>query len=138
MKIKISQKLDNIAFLIDELKRSSSEVGAIAVFIGAVRGTREDEKVLKLEYEAHEALAKKTIEKIVKDIKNKYGIISSIVEHRLGIAKVGEDVMCVMVASKHREESFRALSELVDRIKHEVPIWKKEVTEKGAHWIENP
>jgi len=60
------------------------------------------------------------------------------VEHRTGKVEVGEDVMYVLVASKHRKEAFQALTELVDRIKTETPIWKKEITEKGAHWVENP
>ena len=46
--------------------------------------------------------------------------------------------MYVLVASKHRKEGREAMAELVDRIKHEVPIWKKEITENGAYWVENP
>jgi molybdopterin synthase catalytic subunit len=56
----------------------------------------------------------------------------------VGTVQVGEEVMYVLVASKHRREGRKALAELVDRIKHEVPIWKKEVTEKDTYWVENP
>lgn len=138
MKVKVSQTLDDLSSLISQLKKSSDEIGAIAIFAGAVRGTRKDERVLRLEYEAHEMLASKVMKKIIEDIKNKYGIIDAIVEHRVGTVTVGEDVIYVLIASKHREESFKALTEMVDRVKHEVPIWKKEVTEKGAHWVETP
>ena len=138
MKVKLSEKLDSLDSLISELKRTSDEIGGIAVFVGAVRGTHGDERVVRLEYEAHENLAPKVIEKIIRDSKGKHGIVDAIVEHRIGPASVGEDVMYVLIASKHRREAFHALEEIVDRIKHEVPIWKKEVTDREAHWVENP
>lgn len=138
MKVKLSEKLDSLDSLISELKRTSDEIGGIAVFVGAVRGTHGDEKVLRLEYEVHEMLAPKVIEKIIEDSRAKHGIIDAIVEHRVGSASVGEDVMYVLIASKHRNEAFDALEEMVDRVKNEVPIWKKEVTDKEAYWVENP
>ena len=135
--MKISHDLDDMETLIDGLKRITDEVGAIAIFIGVVRGKRNDEKVLKLEYEAYEELASKVAEKIIEDAKTKYGIIDACIQHRIGTVKVGGDVMYVLVASKHRAEAFQALSEIVERIKREIPIWKKEVTEKGSYWVEN-
>ena len=138
MKVKVSQKLDPLDSLVEELKKSSNEVGAVTIFVGVVRGTHEKEKVLRLEYEAHETLAPQTIENIVEEQKTKHGIIDAIVEHRVGTVQVGEEVMYVLVASKHRREGREALAELVDRIKHDVPIWKKEITEKDAYWVENP
>jgi len=137
LKVKISHNLDDIETLIEGLKRLTDEVGAIAIFIGVVRGKRNDEKVLRLEYEAYEELASKVAEKIIEDAKTKYGIINVCIQHRIGTVKVGGDVMYVLVASKHRAEAFQALSEIVERIKREIPIWKKEVTEKGSYWVEN-
>jgi len=137
VKIKISQKLDSLNSLVKELKKSSNEIGAITVFVGVVRGTRERERVLRLEYEAHETLAPQTIKKIIDEQKTKHGVIDAIVEHRVGSVQVGEEVMYVLVASKHRKEGRLALAEIVDQIKHEVPIWKKEVTEKNVYWVEN-
>ena len=138
MRVKISYNLDSLESLISWLKNRTEEAGAIAVFVGAVRGTRGDEKVLRLEYEAHEELAIETMKRIIKEIKEKHKIIDAVIQHRLGTVKVGEDVMYVLVASRHRAEAFQALSEMVERVKHEVPIWKKEVTEKGSYWVENP
>lgn len=138
VKVKVSQKLDPLNSLIEELKKSSDEIGAITVFVGVVRGSHEKEKVLKLEYEAHETLGPQIIEKIISELKTKYNIIDAIVEHKVGVVQVGEEVMYVLIASNHRKEGRQALAELVDRVKHEVPIWKKEVTEKASYWVENP
>ncbi len=137
MKVKVSHNLDSLEFLVSELKKQTDEAGAIAVFVGAVRGTRGDERVLRLEYEAHEDLALDRMKRIIEEAKAKYGIFDAVIQHRLGAVKVGEDVMYVLVASKHRTEAFQALSEIVERVKHEVPIWKKEVTEKKSYWVEN-
>ena len=138
MKVKISPNLDSLESLMSELKKQTEEAGAIAVFVGVVRGIRGDEKVLRLEYEAHKDLAVESMKRIIEETKKKYRIIDAVIQHRLGEAKVGEDVMYVLVASRHRAEAFQALFEMVERVKHEVPIWKKEVTEKGSYWVENP
>jgi molybdopterin synthase catalytic subunit len=135
LKVKIDHKLDPLPSLIEHLKGSSDEVGAIAIFIGVVRGASSDGRVLKLSYEAHETLAHNVLESIVEDVKRKYGLIDVVAEHKLGDVLVGEDIMYVLVASKHRDEAYKALTELVDRIKHEVPIWKKEYTERSVKWV---
>ncbi len=135
MKVKVGYELDSLPSLIEHLKESSDEVGAIAIFIGVVRGVSSGGRVLKLSYEAHETLAHKVLENIVEDVKRKYGLIDVIAEHKIGDVPVGEDIMYVLVASRHREEAYKALTELVDRIKREVPIWKKEYTDKSVRWI---
>ncbi|MBS7660307.1 molybdenum cofactor biosynthesis protein MoaE, partial [Candidatus Bathyarchaeota archaeon] len=105
----------------------------------AVRGVGKDGgKVLRLEYEAYEEAARGALEKIIEHLKVKYGIIDAIVEHKVGSAGVGEDTVYALVASKHREEGFKSIVEVIERLKHEVPIWKKEVTDKGSQWVENP
>ncbi len=138
MRVRLSENLSELNSLINEIKGSSDEVGAITVFIGVVRGRNAGgEKVLRLEYEAYEEVAAKTLENIISNIKDKYGILDAIVEHKIGSADAGEDTVYAVVASKHREEGFKSLIELIERLKHEVPIWKKEITEKGSRWIEN-
>ncbi|MEM3173278.1 MAG: molybdenum cofactor biosynthesis protein MoaE, partial [Candidatus Bathyarchaeia archaeon] len=85
MKVKISEKLDELNSLLSEVKGASNEIGAVTVFIGVVRGVGKDEgKVLRLEYEAYEEAAKKALENIIEDLKRKYGIIDAIVEHKVG------------------------------------------------------
>jgi len=138
MKIKISEKLDDLSDLLDEVKKSSDEIGSIIIFVGSVRGiSNKGEKVLRLEYEAYKEAAVKTLENIIADLKDKYGIIDAVIEHKVGSARVGEDTVYALVASKHRKEGFKSLIEFIERLKHEVPIWKKEITEKGSSWIEN-
>ena len=138
MKVKVGRKLDSLNEVLQELRGASDNVGALIAFVGVVRGeTKTGERVLRLEYEAHPQLAQSRLSELIEDVKEKHGIIDAVIEHRVGEALVGEEVMLVAVASKHRKEGFQALIELVNRVKREVPIWKKEVTERGAYWVES-
>jgi molybdopterin synthase catalytic subunit len=117
------------------------KVGAIAVFIGVVRGeTLKGEKVQKLELEAYEEKASAVLADICKDLKKKQGIVDAQIHHLLGEFNVGEDLVYVLVAGAHRKNVFPVLEEAVERYKEEAPIFKKEhiVDKKGkssAHWV---
>ncbi len=110
--------------------------GCFIVFTGVVRGVSEKgEKVRYLYYEANKELAAKVFEEIVESLKRKYGVHDAFLYHKVGKAEVGEKVIYVGVASKRRKEAFEALQELVERVKKEIPIWKKEVTESREYWV---
>ena len=136
MRAELREKLSDVGAVVEELKASSERVGAILIFLGVVRGISHGKRVLRLEYEAHDVLAPQVLRQLLEEAREKHGIIDGVIEHKVGVAGVGEPVMCVAIASEHRREGFRALLELVDRVKHEAPIWKKEVTEEGARWVE--
>ena len=115
--------------LINNAKKNSKfdEAGAIAVFIGIVRGeTFEGKKVVNLTMEAYEEKANETLSAISKDLSGKPGIVDVQVHHLLGEFNVGDDVVYVSVAGSHREEVFSVLREAVERYKKEAPVFKKE------------
>ncbi|MCS7096877.1 MAG: molybdenum cofactor biosynthesis protein MoaE [Candidatus Methanomethylicia archaeon] len=122
--------------LINKLKSSSLNVGCVLLFIGFVRSEGANGGIVKnLFYEAYEDLAKKELEKIVSDVMQINGIFSVEVMHMLGLANPGDCTFIVGVASKHRSEGFKVLREIVERVKSEVHIWKKEITDKGEYWV---
>lgn len=116
------------------------KVGAIALFIGVVRGENEGgEKVQKLKLEAYEEKANEVLSAICNDLKKKQGIVDVQIHHLLGEFSVGEELVYVLVAGSHRKEVFKTLEEAVERYKKEAPIFKKEYVtdEKGevtAYW----
>jgi len=136
VRAELKPKLSPVGAVVEELRASSEEVGAILIFLGVVRGVSGGKKVLRLEYEAHPELAPEILTRLVREARERHGILDAVIEHKVGTAGVGEPVMCIAVASRHRGEGFSALRELVERVKHEAPIWKKEVTEEGASWVE--
>ena len=135
MEVKFSGRLDDLKSLLSRMKRRTDEIGTIMIYVGVVRGSRGEERVLRLEFEADEEEMERWMSKLVRDVKAKYGVVDVIVQHRSGTVKVGEDIMHVLVASKRRAEAFKALSEIIDRIKNESPIRKREITTGGSYRI---
>lgn len=109
--------------------------GAIGTFTGIVRELAGDEKTSRLEFEKYEPEASKALDKIRKEIKQKEGIQEVLIHHKTGVIEAGEDIVYIVIASGHRTELFPALSEAIERIKAEAPIWKKEFTEKEEFWV---
>jgi len=114
------------------------ESGALACFVGVVREEPvrdSDAKVTQLEYEAYGEVALKRMSEIRADAKKRSGIVEVAIHHVIDSVEVGEPSIFVVVLAKHRQEAFPALAETVDRVKKEVPIWKKEHTSKDAYWV---
>ena len=88
-----------------------------------------------MEYEAYSKVALKKLEEIRQSMVKRPGIIEVSIHHIIDKLGVGEPSLLVAVLGKHRKEVFATLSETVEQVKREVPIWKKEFTEKGAYWV---
>jgi molybdopterin synthase catalytic subunit len=111
------------------------KVGAIACFIGIVRSiSKIGERVRYLHYECAEEVTKE-FERIATEIERLPGISKVMIHHIIDDLEPGEDAIYVLVAGEHRTEVFSALPQIVDRVKAEAPIWKKEVTETKEYWI---
>ena len=129
----------------DNIKRDPnySKAGAIALFIGVVRGeTLDAEKgqVQGLTIEAYEEKADAVLAKISGELSEKPGIVNVQIHHLLGDFKVGDDLVYVAVAGGHRTDVFPVLREAVERYKSEVPVFKKEriIDEEGKaseYWV---
>jgi molybdopterin synthase catalytic subunit len=130
---------------IDNIKKDPDypKAGAIALFIGVVRGEtleREKEKVEKITIEAYEEKADQTLSTISEELTRKPGIVNVQIHHLLGEFSVGEDLVYVAVAGAHRTDVFPVLREAVERYKSEVPVFKKEhiITKQGnasEYWV---
>ena len=125
--------------LIKKARNSPSirKAGAIGTFTGIVRELAGDEKTSRLEFEKYEPEASKALDRIRKEIKQKEGILEVLIHHKTGIIGAGEDIVYIVIAAAHRTELFPALSEAIERIKAEAPIWKKEFTEKEEFWVQD-
>ena len=114
------------------------ESGAVASFVGIVREDpvrQSESKVSRLEYEAYADVALKRMEEIRGDIKKRPGMTEVAIHHIIDSVQVGEPSLFVVVLGRHRQETFPALAETVEKVKREVPIWKKEFTGKEAYWV---
>ena len=120
-----------------DLSEREGEVGAIATFIGRVRGKEGTRQVDELFLEHYPTMTEKKITEIVCNACNKFSINGCIVVHRIGKLVPGELIVFVGVTSRHRRDAFEACSYVMAFLKTEDPFWKKEKGSKGEKWIKS-
>jgi molybdopterin synthase catalytic subunit len=101
--------------------------GAVIDFFGVVRMIERDRMIDGIEYEAFEAMAQRQLALIADEVKEKYGLVSVIIHHRVGFVPVGEASLFVRVTARHRRAAFEGSSQIIERLKESVPIWKHPV-----------
>jgi len=110
--------------------------GAVVTFDGRVRNHNDGHQVERLEYQAYPALAIKVGQRILEEEVEKHGIVRAIAVHRTGPLEIGESAVWVGVASAHRGAAFDAARSIMERLKYELPVWKKETYADGnSEWV---
>jgi len=113
--------------------------GAVVTFAGIVRNCAEDgSPTAFLIYEAYREMAEVKMAEIGQEICRRWNIQDIAILHRIGRLEIGDICVLIAVASPHRAEGFEACRYAIDRLKEIVPIWKKEVGEKGTIWVGTP
>jgi len=124
------------AFIADSIAKHSAkkDIGAHSIFLGQVRADQIDgNTVAAIEYTAYEDMALQKMHEIREELFAKYSLTCMHVYHSLGNVKAGEICLFVFTSSKHRRMSIDACSELVERIKADLPVWGKEIFENETH-----
>jgi len=99
--------------------------GAVVRFEGVVRGEENGVAIDGLHYEAYQPMAEQVMERILRELAAEHPCEQVIVQHRMGFVPVGEAAIIVEIQSKHRNEAFALLTHFMNRLKQDVPIWKK-------------
>ncbi len=118
------------------LRQQSSEVGAIANFVGVVRDINDEQKVATLELEHYPGMTEKSISEIMAQAAERWQLLGGRVIHRIGQLSPGDQIVLVAVASLHRGEAFAACEFIMDYLKTRAPFWKKELTPEGERWVD--
>ena len=108
------------------------ECGGVGVFIGTVRNHHDGKAVKALKYTAYAPVSEKMIRQIEQEIQAKYAVSYVRVIHRIGALDIGEKAIIAIAYAAHRREAFAACEEAVERVKHEVPVWKEEFYMDGS------
>ncbi|MEM3713104.1 MAG: molybdenum cofactor biosynthesis protein MoaE [Thermoproteota archaeon] len=131
--IKITEEDFSMEDLILRLKRR--EVGAIVSFLGVVKAIRDGDSVNELIIEAYKEVAEEKLREIREEALKKFDIIDAAIVHRVGRLKPLENIVLVVVSAKARKDAFDACRWVIDEVKAQAPIWKKEITPEGGRWI---
>lgn len=111
------------------------DAGGITTFTGNVREHSRGKVVEFLEYEAYPAMAVAKMDAIALAVEAEIAGARVALQHRVGRLEIGETAVVIAASAPHRDEAFRACREVIERLKRDVPIWKKEVDTDGAEWI---
>lgn len=109
--------------------------GGIVTFTGSVRADSHGKTVVRLDYEAYAPMAEKVLAAIGAEIAERWpGAVAAIL-HRVGVLEVGEHAVVIAVAAPHRAAAFEGCRHAIERLKADVPIWKREVFTDGSEWV---
>ena len=112
--------------------------GALVTFVGMVRADARAGRVVRaLDYEAHPDMAEQQFDRLVDEAKRRWPLGAVRIQHRLGVVEAGEASVVVAVAAAHRAEAYAASQFLIEGLKREVPIWKRELYDDGtSRWVD--
>jgi molybdopterin synthase catalytic subunit len=112
--------------------------GARALFRGVVRDHDHGRAVTRLEYQAHPS-AESVLAEVVAEFAVIDGVLGVAASHRVGTLEIGDVALVVAVSCAHRREAFETCAQLVDEIKHRLPVWKRQVFDDGTdEWVNCP
>ena len=116
---------------------SSPKCGAILVFEGTTRDSFEGKEVVELRYEAYREMALKAMEELRASLLENHPHVRIAMAHRIGIVPIQESSVAIAVSAPHRDLAYRISRAAIDRLKLEIPIWKKEMYKSGGEWKVN-
>lgn len=131
----ITKRPIDVPDVLDSVRDPSA--GGTVIFLGTIRNRDAGNRVEKLEYQMYRAMAEKRMKEIEAEVRKKWRIVKMRMVHREGLLSVGEVSVAVAVSAEHRAEAFEAARFAIERIKHSLPIWKKEKLAGGKDvWLE--
>ncbi|MBV9037060.1 MAG: molybdenum cofactor biosynthesis protein MoaE [Acidobacteriaceae bacterium] len=130
----ITREVIDVRALIQKIQRP--EDGAVVTFEGIVRNNTKGRATAYLDYECYEPMALAGMTRIGQEVARQFAIGRIGIVHRLGRLQIGEASVAVVAGAPHRRPAFEAALEAINRLKREVPIWKKEFFADGAIWVD--
>ena len=122
---------------LEALARGRKDVGAVASFVGIVRGENDGHAIGAMTLEHYPGMTEKALEAICEEAHARWRLLDTLVIHRVGRLAPGDRIVLVGVASAHRGDAFAACEFIMDYLKTRAPFWKREDTPEGSRWVES-
>lgn len=133
MRLRLTLEPLNVADVLATV--TGPDAGAVDLFIGSVRDAARGRRVLRLEYEAYEPMALEQFALYASEAGERWPGVRVAIHHRLGACAAGEPTVVVAAGAAHRAQAFAACRHVVERLKADAPIWKREIYDDGSHWV---
>lgn len=117
--------------LYQTLVHTNSTAGAVVMFVGKVRDFSPSGDIAGMYLEHYPEMTENALGRILREAQSRWGLDKVTAIHRIGQLKVDDQIVFVGVSSRHREDAFSAAQYIMDYLKNDVPIWKKELTQSG-------
>jgi molybdopterin synthase catalytic subunit len=118
------------------LQGGRTDIGALASFVGCVRGHTREDDISALTLEHYPGMTEQAIEAMIAQARTRFALQAARVVHRVGRLLPGERIVLVATASSHRRDAFQACEFLMDYLKTQAPFWKKESGPQGERWVD--
>lgn len=136
MVVRVQPEDFDIGAEISRLRAGRDEVGAVASFIGTVRASSGGAALESMTLEHYPGMTEASLAAITNEAAQRWSLDDSLVIHRIGELRPGDQIVLVAVLSRHRGDAFAACEFIMDYLKTRAPFWKKERTAQGEHWVE--
>ena len=132
MPVSVQEADFDVGAEIEALGARTDNAGAVASFVGLVRGG----EILAMTLEHYPGMTEKALAEIVVEARRRWQLLGVRVIHRVGRLSPGERIVFVAVSSSHRHDAFAACEFIMDYLKTQAPFWKREDTAAGGRWVD--
>ena len=136
MPVRIQREDFDVGAEIARLRAGHDEVGAVASFVGTVRGSTDGAALEAMTLEHYPGMTESSLAAILREAAGRWSLVDGLVIHRIGDLRPGDQIVLVAVLSRHRGDAFAACEFIMDYLKTRAPFWKKERTAQGERWVE--
>lgn len=137
MAVRVSTSDFDISAELAQLTASDAGIGGVALFVGKVRDHAHGEALTELVLEHYPGMTEAELERIEAEASRRFTLSASLIVHRVGTLRPGDNIVLVIACSSHRQNAFAAAEFLMDYLKTRAPFWKKEVLANGeTRWVD--
>ena len=133
VKVQVQTERFDPGALINSLTGEDSSCGAVASFVGQVRGGGD---LVALELEHYPGVTEQALGRIAAEAVQRWSLGEALILHRVGRMEIGEAIVFVGASAPHRRAALEATGFMIDILKTQAPFWKREHTTTGSHWVE--
>ena len=137
MSVRVEREDFDLGTEVRRLVADRTDIGAIVTFTGTVRSENDGNRIAGMTLEHYPGMTEAELARVEADANKRWPLQASLIVHRIGALKPGDNIVLVVTASAHREAAFAAAAFLMDYLKTSAPFWKKELGADGAErWVE--
>ena len=137
MAVRVQLEDFDIGAEVRRVAAGNTDVGAIVTFTGTVRGEAKGQAIATMTLEHYPGMTQDELARVEAEALARWPLAGTLLIHRYGALRPGDNIVLVVTASRHRQAAFEAAEFLMDYLKSRAPFWKKEADASGAgSWVD--